>query len=125
MSYLIFKRYEPERIPTVATLLLGVPAVLTTLIRDQFTSLLVAGLTTCTAYWSLILSFTVAYRLSPLHPLAKYPGPLLCKISKGWLAYVVAKGGKAHVYVHQLHKQYNLDVVRIGMPTYSFHYLVI
>ncbi|EJF60792.1 cytochrome P450 [Dichomitus squalens LYAD-421 SS1] len=54
----------------------------------------------------------VAYRLSPLHPLARYPGPLLCKVSALWLAYK-STSGTQHRYVKSLHDRYG-DVVRIG-----------
>lgn len=63
-------------------------------------------------YWGLTLVYIVVYRLSPFHPLAKYPGPLRCKISKGWMAYVAARGDM-HRYVNGLHVQYG-DAVRIG-----------
>lgn len=95
-------------------MLLGlVPGVLASVLRAHFHTILSAITTTYTLYWTLIILCTITYRISPLHPLAQYPGPLACKISKGWLAYIIARGGKAHVYVHGLHKQYG-DIVRIG-----------
>lgn len=51
----------------------------------------------------------VAYRLSPFHPLAKFPGPLLARITNLWLAYVVYTG-KRHVKLAQLHNQYGVFV---------------
>lgn len=62
---------------------------------------------------SLVLC-TVTYRISPFHPLAKYPGPLACKVSKIWFAFV-AWQGKQHLYYNQLHRRYG-DIVRIGTP---------
>lgn len=113
-TYLIFKRYEPEHVAVISFLLAVVPTLLMSFVRSNFSSLLGAVFTTYISFWLLIVILTVGYRLSPFHPLAKYPGPLLCKISKGWVAYVVAGGGKAHIYVHELHKQYNSDIIRIG-----------
>ena len=64
------------------------------------------------AYWSGLLFFTLAYRLSSFHPLAKYPGPLLAKTSKWWAAYLSGTG-EQHRYLKRLHDRYG-DVVRIG-----------
>ncbi|KAI0344596.1 high nitrogen upregulated cytochrome P450 monooxygenase 1 [Trametopsis cervina] len=111
--YLIFKRYEPERVAVASFLLAGVPAGVVYIVRAHFTTFLGAVLTTFISFWSLIVAFTIAYRLSPLHPLAKYPGPLLCKISNGWIAFVASRG-KAHIYVNELHKKYNSDIIRTG-----------
>lgn len=55
---------------------------------------------------------TVLYRLSPLHPLAKFPGPTLYKISSLRYAQVVASGWR-HKVIQSLHQQYG-DIVRIG-----------
>ncbi len=65
------------------------------------------------AHWSLLVLLTVGYRLSPLHPLARFPGPIMCRISKGWLAYLTVKDKKAHLYIKDLHERYG-DIVRIG-----------
>ena len=55
---------------------------------------------------------TVAYRLSPWHPLAKFPGPPLAHATSLWLSNVTFGGRKHHV-VHRLHAKYGL-FVRIG-----------
>ncbi|PPQ98481.1 hypothetical protein CVT26_013882 [Gymnopilus dilepis] len=60
---------------------------------------------------TLLLSISL-YRLSPLHPLSRYPGPWQCKLTKLWGAYI-AWGGKPYVYYKRLHDQYG-PVVRIG-----------
>ncbi|GJJ06922.1 hypothetical protein Clacol_001118 [Clathrus columnatus] len=61
---------------------------------------------------SILLCSIVLYRLSPFHPLAKYPGPIFCKISKFWFAWI-AHEGKTHLYFDELHKKYG-PIVRIG-----------
>jgi hypothetical protein len=66
----------------------------------------------------LTLTFSViAYRLSPFHPLAKYPGPLLARISRFWWFYA-ALTGKHHLLAQKLHEKYG-DVVRTG-PNHLF-----
>lgn len=57
-------------------------------------------------------SLIVCYRLSPFHPLAEYPGPLICKATKLWGAWVALRGD-SHWYVKDLHKRYG-PIVRIG-----------
>ncbi|KAI0301723.1 cytochrome P450 [Multifurca ochricompacta] len=63
-------------------------------------------------YNSLILTYTAAYRLSPWHPLANYPGPILARLSKFYFVLVCAKG-KQHLYYSQLHEIYG-DCIRVG-----------
>jgi hypothetical protein len=64
------------------------------------------------SYSGFLVFFTVLYRLSPLHPLAKYPGPIIAKTSKWWGAYVGFRGD-LHLYYKSLHDRYG-DVVRVG-----------
>lgn len=65
-------------------------------------------------FFTALFTSIVMYRLSPLHPLAKYPGPIACRISQLW-AVVIYSGGKAHYYRKLLHDQYG-PIVRIGTP---------
>ena len=62
-------------------------------------------------YLTLLLSITT-YRLSPFHPLAKYPGPYIARISKLWMSYKMASG-KANEYIKSLHDTHG-QYVRIG-----------
>ncbi|KAF8148431.1 cytochrome P450 [Crassisporium funariophilum] len=64
---------------------------------------------------STIVLTTVAYRLSPLHPLWSFPGPLINKITSFKLLFVVW-GGKRHLYIDGLHKKYG-KFVRTGPNT--------
>ncbi|KAH8980271.1 high nitrogen upregulated cytochrome P450 monooxygenase 2 [Lactarius akahatsu] len=63
-------------------------------------------------YGTFLVLFTLAYKLSPLHPLAKYPGPIIAKSSKWWAAYVSGQGD-LHRHYQSLHDRYG-DVVRVG-----------
>lgn len=63
-------------------------------------------------FWLTLASSILVYRLSPWHPLANYPGPLICKITKFHLAFLSLKG-KQHIYYVKLHQKYG-DVVRVG-----------
>ncbi|KAJ3539059.1 hypothetical protein NM688_g6420 [Phlebia brevispora] len=105
--HLIFKRWEPLNIPAVFSLLVVVPALLSL----KFLAVLLPFTAFLLFYSSLLLSIVV-YRLSPFHPLASYPGPVLLKISKLRMVWIV-KTGKRHLYIRRLHQIYG-DVVRIG-----------
>ena len=109
---MIFRHFEPSFFPSGAILLIVVPALLSgslsRTVRLPFAALPLAF----AAYWSGLAFFTLTYRLSSFHPLAKYPGPLLAKTSKWWAAYLGGTGDQ-HRYRKRLHDSYG-DVVRIG-----------
>nr|BAL05108.1 cytochrome P450 [Phanerodontia chrysosporium] len=69
----------------------------------------------------LIILATVSYRLSPLHPLARYPGPVLDKSTSLRLAYLAFIGQRAQ-YVTELHERYG-RIVRIGPNKLSINSL--
>jgi len=118
VSYLVYKRLEPSGGPATFLLLVLVPSVVLLIVKDQFASILNAVASAYFGYWTALGAFVLGYRLSPLHPLAKFPGPIACKVSKWWFAYKVTQG-KAHVYNRELHARYG-DVVRIGPNELSF-----
>ena len=63
-------------------------------------------------YLAALVASTVAYRLSPFHPLARYPGPIGTRVSKFWMAVRCLRGDQ-HRYIQSLHQRYG-DVVRTG-----------
>lgn len=93
-------------------LLLVTPAALSVLLVDRVHPIALAVAGTFATFYSTILTLIVAYRISPVHPLAAYPGPIMCKLSKFWMAYIARKG-KQHLYIQGLHERYG-DIVRIG-----------
>ena len=113
MNHLIFRHFEAalSKLSRVA-LLLVVPALLSQ--RTSYTgcSLYSAVPLAFTAYYGGLTFFTLAYRLSPFHPLAKYPGPVIARTSKWWTAHINATGA-LHLYYKSLHDRYG-DVVRVG-----------
>ena len=112
MSQLIFRHFEPRSKPPRIALLIVIPTLLSLPISYTGRSLHVAVPLAFITYIGALISFTLAYRLSPFHPLAKYPGPLIGKTSKWWAAYISAKG-EQHRYYKRLHDRYG-DIVRIG-----------
>ena len=60
------------------------------------------GLLYCLSQFAFVL-----YRLSPIHPLAKFPGPRLAKVT-GWYRtyHEIFKGGNLIVELRRLHSIY-------------------
>ncbi|KAJ7729246.1 cytochrome P450 [Mycena maculata] len=61
----------------------------------------------CVAYgtsYATLVASVLLYRLSPFHPLAKYPGPVLARLSKMWAIYQTCTG-KTHVAFLNLHRR--------------------
>lgn len=112
--HLAFKRNEPRSPLAHVSLLCGPLALLSPLLWSQYG----AALSTCIAFaffLAVLTTSVVLYRLSPIHPLARYPGPLPHKISKWYFSWIVMQG-QSHIHVQRLHERYG-DVVRIGMPS--------
>ncbi|KAF9223441.1 cytochrome P450 [Gyrodon lividus] len=116
--HVVFNRYEPVNPLSHVALLVFVPGILTTLLLSNLSSTVRTLACTCLLYYSTILTSILVYRLSPFHPLAKYPGPIPCRISKFWMAWM-SSDGKQHKYYYNLHQKYG-DVVRIGPNELSF-----
>jgi hypothetical protein len=96
----------------VGFLLVVIPSILVPVLHLRILSLPLAITTTFLLYYSLILFYVATYRLSPFHPLAKYPGPITNKLSKLTMSYI-ASTGKQHTYYRKLHEHYG-NIVRTG-----------
>ena len=112
VAHQIFRKYETYSIPTHVALLFAPPALVTAFSAPRGYPLGRALLVVYSTYLATLVFSIVAYRLSPWHPLARYPGPIGCKLSKFWLAFVCVRGYQ-HRYIKSLHDRYG-DVVRIG-----------
>ncbi|KAI0281341.1 high nitrogen upregulated cytochrome P450 monooxygenase 2 [Russula brevipes] len=114
MCYVIFHRFEPSSLGPRLVLLVVVPLLLSLPISYSWAIPLpyAAIPLAFTVYITSLILFTVTYRLSPFHPLAKFPGPVIAKSSSWWGAYVGGRGDSRR-YHKQLHDRYG-DVVRIG-----------
>lgn len=112
LAHQYFKRYEPTDLVSLTVLLGAVPAIPASLLARTGDSTFTAILTAYSVYIvSLLLSIAI-YRTTPLHPLSKYPGPFLCKLSKFWLVYLTTRG-KLYLYFKEAHDKYG-PIVRIG-----------
>ncbi|KAH7926174.1 cytochrome P450 [Leucogyrophana mollusca] len=66
-----------------------------------------------------LVSVTVTYRLSPFHPLARFPGPLINKVTSLKLAHIVFSG-RRHLIIQSLHQKYG-KFVRIAPNNVSIN----
>ncbi|KAF8998289.1 cytochrome P450 [Cyathus striatus] len=103
--HFLFNKFEHTHLSLLKPLLLILPLFAT---YSPQTSLLLAYTGT---YITLIISI-LAYRLSPFHPLARYPGPLLARCTKFWGLYYMTTG-KFHLKFMEMHRKYG-DVIRVG-----------
>ena len=70
-------------------LLVGAPALPCYFLAPYSNTRALGALLSYAIFYVSLASSIVLYRISPVHPLAKYPGPLIGKVSKGWLIYLI------------------------------------
>ncbi|KAI0367398.1 high nitrogen upregulated cytochrome P450 monooxygenase 2 [Pilatotrama ljubarskyi] len=110
VAHQIFKRYETYSISFQLSLLLLPPALALTLQPTK--SVLRAICVSLGTYLGTLGLAVLAHRASPLHPLARFPGPFVCRFSKFWMARI-GYSGRQYLYVQHLHERYG-NIVRIG-----------
>lgn len=113
--HLVYNRYEPRSSIAHLSLLLIFP-LLATLTLSLSNHLL--RLYSYLVFLATVSLSVVTYRVSPFHPLSRYPGPLIARISKLWMLHIV-HSGRRHIYLKQLHDKYG-PYVRIGPNEVSF-----
>lgn len=114
-----FNQNEPSLLSWSLLLVLTVPLLPTWVLINHAFSFLTAFLAAYGLFSATLFTSIVVYRLSSFHPLAKYPGPTICKISQLW-AVRVNSCGKGQHYRKLLHDKYG-PIVRIGTPLYACH----
>ncbi|PIL25573.1 hypothetical protein GSI_11319 [Ganoderma sinense ZZ0214-1] len=116
LMHQLFRRYETFSVLTHAALLLGPPALIAasavsdpSMNPESFKN---AFRSSVLIYLATLAISIVVYRISPFHPLARYPGPWLAKVSMLTPALYSTTGrrNRAVKRMHELHG----DVLRIG-----------
>ncbi|KAJ7065627.1 high nitrogen upregulated cytochrome P450 monooxygenase 2 [Mycena amicta] len=108
-NHVYFRRNEPQNAHYPLFALIVQPILLTYVLTAlTFTNVLTLG----ALFIGTLVSSIIAYRLSPWHPLAHIPGPMMAKVSKLWAVKLVLSGNKARV-LKELHDKLG-DFVRIG-----------
>ncbi|KAF5334742.1 hypothetical protein D9758_016895 [Tetrapyrgos nigripes] len=117
-NHLYWKRYERDdtKLKTVAISLLPQPAILVALAQRSFS--LAPILTSYAAFFLILGTSIILYRISPFHPLAGVPGPFIARITKLWTYRITASGELARA-MRKLHDEYG-PVVRTGPNEVSF-----
>ncbi|KAF7322347.1 hypothetical protein HMN09_00012400 [Mycena chlorophos] len=111
LNHVYFHRFEPVSAGGPLVALAVQPLLLVAAI--DLASLTPASVGLVTLAFLASLSFSiVAYRLSPWHPLANVPGPLLPRITKWWGVWLTYSG-KQHRVIKALHDRYG-ECVRTG-----------
>ncbi|KAF8970538.1 high nitrogen upregulated cytochrome P450 monooxygenase 2 [Flammula alnicola] len=89
-----------------------IPSLPTYILSTQPHSLIISAACAYSLFYTVVVVSVIGYRLSPYHPLARYPGPTIMKVTKLWGAWI-AYTGKTHVYLKAVHDKYG-PTVRIG-----------
>ncbi|KAH8103043.1 cytochrome P450 [Cristinia sonorae] len=112
LTHILLNRYEPLAMHILVLFFAILPLVLSQLLIPHFTtpSAVAFGFT---LYHLVLLTSVALYRVSPVHPLARYPGPIKLKLAS-YFSYKLSISGKRHLYIQRLHQDYDSDVVRIG-----------
>ena len=111
VTHAVFRNYEPQKsvFPALSAVVI-VPAGIVAFHNKWHA----AGILEIYSVYLLALCTSVVlYRISPFHPLAKYPGPIWLRISKLPVLWIVYKG-EYHLLLQRAHEQYG-HVVRVGM----------
>ena len=122
----IMRKYDGFYLALHASVILLPPAIATCYAMTLPTGhmSLISTTAFCYAvYLGVLCTSVVGYRLSPFHPLSRYPGPFWSRTSM-FVHAVRTTTGKQMKYLKELHERYG-DVVRIGAPSFrvSLSYL--
>ncbi|EAU87646.2 cytochrome P450 67 [Coprinopsis cinerea okayama7 len=110
--HLWFRKYEPRSPKAILAVTTGLTSPIVHLLVPHTPSVIHAFLLANIIHISGLFLSVALYRLGPFHPLAAIPGPILCKLSKIWIASVAWRGD-LHRYIKSVHDEYGL-VTRIG-----------
>ncbi|KAJ3537482.1 hypothetical protein NMY22_g5572 [Coprinellus aureogranulatus] len=103
--HLYCRKHEPEDYWKLFVVLVSLPLVPASLLLTHFPSILTSLAIAFSVFFSALLCSITIYRVSPLHPLAKYPGPLMWRITKFSAAWYGGQG-TYHIKLKQLHNYY-------------------
>lgn len=111
-THYTFNRHEPTTPQPVLVTIFSVPSIWSLLFVYRSASLISATLFSFSTYFSVLAISIAAYRLSPFHPLASFPGTTISKLTKWWGVWETYDGHH-YIRVHELHKKYG-PIVRVG-----------
>ena len=107
-----FNKHEPKTPQPVLATILAVPTLWSIILLQHFASPLSAISFSFAIYFAVLAFSITAYRLSPFHPLASFPGTTVSKLTKWWGVWETYEG-RHYLRVAELHKKYG-PIVRVG-----------
>ncbi|KAF5391057.1 hypothetical protein D9757_003983 [Collybiopsis confluens] len=118
-NHLLFQKYEPtDALFAPSVLLLALEPLFLSLVSSAYSNGFLSlpprnlVLSAYITFYAVLVTSVVLYRISPFHPLAKVPGPLLFKISKFTPLWYYWHGEQSDIFA-ALHAQYG-PVVRVA-----------
>lgn len=111
-THWFFNRHEPKTPEPVLATIFAVPALWAIVLLPHFASPLPTILFSFATYFAVLALSIAAYRLSPFHPLASFPGTPISKLTKWWGVWETYEG-RHYLRVRELHKKYG-PIVRVG-----------
>ncbi|KAJ6502030.1 cytochrome P450 [Mycena sanguinolenta] len=103
INHLYFNRFEPKSANSPLLVLTVQPPLLLLALAAPLS--LWRVLSAYIVFIFTLCSSIAIYRISPWHPLASIPGPMVYKITKLWSAWVCS-GGDQHQVIKALHDKY-------------------
>ena len=111
-THYIFNRHEPKTPQPVLATIFAVPSLWSIVFLRHFASPISTIFFSFATYFFVLALSIAAYRLSPFHPLASFPGTPISKLTKWWGVWETYEG-RHYIRVHELHKKHG-PIVRVG-----------
>lgn len=108
ITHIMFNRLEPRGAVQILVLAIAPPIMLIIGLRSTQTTVL-HMIRSYVLFYAVLISSILAYRISPFHPLASYPGPFVCRLTRLWATYTTYRGFQHHYY-KSLHEKYGTHV---------------
>lgn len=116
ITHAVFRWMEPSALLVIANAAMTFLAVAVHAIAFSETALSVALLRAVvlnTVFFASLVASIAVYRLSPWHPLARFPGPAWAAMSKWWMVHCILIKGGRHLEMQRAHRRYG-TWVRLG-----------
>ena len=107
-GHLCFNRLEPHNPIVWLMLLFGLPIF--PFLMNVGNGISITGVIVTALLHICVLLLSVAlYRISPFHPLSRFPGPFMARITALYMTKM-AITGKRHIIIAKLHQKYGSHV---------------
>jgi hypothetical protein len=112
-THILCNKHSPASLQAYFALVFGPPVLITIYFTPwPLHTFFLHGFRCLILYTMSLLASVITYRLSPFHPLARFPGPWQARITRMWGIKAII-GKQQHRHSHELFLKYG-DVVRTG-----------